>query len=754
MAPKITPLNAAGLKNARVKLKDRVLFSVAALAILSTLFWSYWNHFDNEFEFDDDHCIVRNSSLDTMDIKKFMTDVSTYSTYPRNQAWRPGITILNSIDTIRSDNRIPDPVKFHQHIFASYILLGVLVFFMLLHLLRKTLPDSKWVHWVALFCTGFFCLHTANAETINYVIARSDSQSTLFIVLAMVLFMYSEIARKYFLYIIPMALGFLVKESAIMFAPILLVFCWLFSDLRKNAVGISLSFVAGIILYFISRKMTPPTWESGGTDAFLYLCTQAYVIMKYVFTFVYPNHLSADTDMKLAESMLDARVIVGAIFILAMLVAAVFFARRKETRMASFGIFWFFLALAPTSSIVPFAEVMNDHRIFFPFIGLIMVVSNGAALLYRKFEKKTTAATMKWTMIGLASLILIGHAYGTRIRCEVWDNNETLWKDVTIKSPDNARGWMNYGLALMERNAVDSAIILYEKTLSVSPTYVYAHINMGVAHAYLGHDAVAENHYKTALQLDPGNPEVYYFYGDWLIRKQRVEEGVALLEKGHEFSPGHSGINDLLTMWRGKSIASPLQTAIETADKDPTPENLVALSLAWYNAGEYLLCVAAAEKAVELKPDYGYAWNNICAAYNKLGEFEKAVVAGKKAVELLPEDQLSKNNLSYAEKQKGIFDALIEDAKKSNSADNWLYLSLQWYNAGNFKQCITAAEEVIKIDPNNFGAWNNICAASNKLGDFERGIEAGEKALQLDPNSQLAKNNLVESKRLKELAGK
>lgn len=737
-----------------VQLRWSYPFWTTAVVLLGVLFWAYAKHFDNQFEFDDDHCIVRNGALDTMNIGKFMTDPSTYSVLPQNQAWRPGITILNSIDTIRSGGQ-PDPHAFHTHIFASYILLGVLLFFMFLYLLRKVFPGSPITHYVALLATGLFMLHTANAETINYIIARSDSQSTLFIVLGMVMFMYSDICRKYFLYIIPMAIGFMIKESAIMLAPILVVYVWLFeSSLKKHLPGFILTFTVAGLLYFISRKMTPPTWVSGGTDAFLYLCTETFVVIHYVYTFILPVQLSADTDWTYVTTPYDTKVFVGVVFIAFAFWLAWRCSKKQETKLISFGIAWFFLALAPTSSIVPFSEVLNDHRIFFPFIGLVLIVANCAMLIYRRYEETSLRRTVVVSMLIAASGLLTAHAIGTRKRCEVWDTNETLWRDVTVKSPNNARGWMNYGLALMERGYIDSAVTLFNKTLSVSPNYVYAHINMGVAQARLGHDAEAEGHYTYALQLDPGNPEIYYFYGDFLIRKQRVKEGIALLEQGHTLSPAHAGINSLLSQWNNKNLVTPLQAAIEAADKNPTAENLVALSLAWYNAGEYLQCAKTAERATQLKPDFGYAWNNICAAYNKIGEFDKAVDAGEKAVKYLPNDELTMNNLKYAQQQKLHFDQLLDAVKANPDYNSWLSLSLEWYNAGNFAKCIEAAEQATKINPNDAASWNNICAAANKLGDYEKGIDAGEKAVKLDPSNERAKNNLAESKRLKDAAGK
>lgn len=731
-----------------------IWFWLSAALILAVLSWAYARHFDNPFHFDDDHTIVRNSSLDTMNVSAFFSDPRTFSTLPANQAWRPGVTILNSVDTILSKDRVPDPVVFHIHIFISYILLGIAIFFMILFLLRKIFPDLVWTNWAALFATGLFWLHTANAETINYIISRSDSQSTLFIVAGLLMFMYSEISRKYYLYIIPMAIGFLVKETALMLAPLLIVFCWLFTPkFTKNLLGLILTFVAAGTLLWISQTMTLDTWTSGAGahTPFEYLCTEAFVIVHYFFTFILPANLSADTDWTFIVNPFDTRVMVGALFIGLLIWLAFRWSRKEETKIAAFGIFWFFIALAPTSSVVPFAEVMNDHRIFFPFIGLILVVTNFAVLAYRRFETQQNSMMKIATICGVM-LLLLGHSVGTRHRCEVWGSGESLWKDVTEKSPGNPRGWMNYGLAVMPRN-LDSAIILFNKTISITPLYSYAHVNMGIAQDRKGNLVEAENEFRLALRCDSTNPEPYYFYGEWLMRHERVTEGLANLRAGHAISPGHSEINNLLAAWEGHTYIVGLQGALEAADANPTPENLVALSLEWYKAEEYLQCVLAAEKAVELKPDYNQGWNNICAGYNKLGEFDKAIEAGNKAVALLPNDELSINNLSFAVSEKKRFDDLTADAEASDNYDKWINLSLAWYMAGNFQKSLSAAEEAVKLNPQDATGWNNVCAAANKTGQFDRAMEAGEKAVELSPDWEMAKNNLAEAKRLKEKSG-
>lgn len=739
------PSKSSGNSTSSAKLNYGLLFYVITAAIVGLLFWAYSNHFDNPFEFDDEHTIVHNSAIDTMNIGEFMTNPETFSTLPANQAWRPGITILNSFDTIRSENRVPDQTKFHWHIFISYIITGVLVFFMLLWLVRKSFPDLKWGNIAALLGTGLFMLHTANAETINYIIARSDSQSTLFIVLGVVMFQYSEVCRKYMLFIIPLILGFMIKETTLMLTPILVVFCWLFTDkFLKNVVGLGVSLIVCGILYYTYISFRPDTWTPGGGDPIMYLCTQAFVIVHYFFTFILPVNLSADTDWTLVTSPFDTRVMAGATFILALLLLAIRWSRNPETRMATFGIFWFFLALAPTSTIIPFAEVMNDHRIFFPFIGLGMVALNFGILAYRKLESSGYSVG-KLFIQGAVAVLLIAHAIGTHTRCEVWNSSETLWQDVTIKSPNNGRGWMNYGLSIMPRN-VDSAIIAFERTLDLWPYYSYAHINMGVAQDRKQNLVAAEQYFMRGLQLDTMNPEAYYYYSEWLIRNNRGQQAKSLLEKGLSISPSH-GRMAILYSGLSSGQSGPLGIALANADKNPSPENLLQLSLEWYNAGEYLQCALTAEKAAALKPDYALAWNNVCAGYNKVGEFDKAIAAGEKAFALTPDDQLAIGNLNFAKSEKQRFDEMYKQVTAEPTYDRWISLSLEWYTANNFRKSLEAAQQAVKINPNDATGYNNACAAANKLGEFDIAIEAGEKALQLKPDWELAKNNLVEARK-------
>ena len=60
------------------------------------------------------------------------------------------------------------------------------------------------------------------------------------------------------------------------------------------------------------------------------------------------------------------------------------------------------------------------------------------------------------------------------------------------------------------------------------------------------------------------------------------------------------------------------------------------------------MCIAACESALELKPDYDLAYNNLCSAYNGMQDWDDAIKTGEKGMQINPNNQLLKNNLAEA----------------------------------------------------------------------------------------------------------
>src|SRR5207247_742233 len=153
--------------------------------------------------------------------------------------------------------------------------------------------------------------------------------------------------------------------------------------------------------------------------------------------------------------------------------------------------------------------VMNDHRTFLPYVGLVIAMAGAAALLINRAVRFTMPA--KITATCAVVLFLCANGYATLQRNKVWKTEETLWHDVVLKSPRNQRGLMAYGIQLMAENNFDGALDYFHRAQQLAPRYPELLINLAIAEDATGQSAAAEQHFKAAMQLAPSSPDSYIY---------------------------------------------------------------------------------------------------------------------------------------------------------------------------------------------------------------------------------------------------
>jgi protein O-mannosyl-transferase len=344
-------------------------------------------------------------------------------------------------------------------------------------------------------------------------------------------------------------------------------------------------------------------------------------------------------------------------------------------RPIAFGLAWFLIASLPTS-LFPLAEVENDHRMYFPFVGLTFAVCWAAALL---IEHRHVRAKI---LVPVCALILAGFALGARERNKVWSTEESLWHDVTVKSPNNGRGLMNYGLSQMEKGNYKDALDYFQRALVLNPNYYILEINLGIANGAVGNAGEAERHFLRSIQLAPTEASARYFYARWLVAVNRGPEALEHLKVAVAQNPDYVTARYLIMQIDSTmgDAASLRKEALETLARFPsdataaswlsraanvrpsglpvpapapvTADDYLNLSLSLYRQGKYADCITAAQKALKIRPDYAEAWNNIGAAWNSMSQWDQGIGAARQAIRLKPDFQLAKNNLAWAESQK------------------------------------------------------------------------------------------------------
>ena len=705
---------------------SRLTHRLLLVAVLAVVTATYANHFHNGFHFDDAHTVVDNPSIRSLaNLPRFFSDTTTFSVLPANRTYRPFVSASLAVDYALGRGYVP--FWFHLSTFIVFLLQLAGMCALYLAVLRRIRPAAEFEtgnRVASLLAVAWYGLHPAIAETVNYIIQRGDIFSTAGVVAALALYARFPGIRRSGLYLLPFAFALLSKPPAFVFPFLLWLYVAFFEPSRERRLYRSFlaalpSLAVCITLLAFESEMTPKSYAPSILSAADYRMTQPFVLLRYFGSLFLPLHLNVDTDLT-AFHTFNAAALAGFLFVIAILIAGWLTARKESTLPIAFGLFWFLISSVPTSFYV-LSEVENDHRMYFPFVGLVFAVVWSLWLAFEfLLQRVSQPQTARHVVHGGVLVLLAMYAYGTYQRNLVWRTDESLWKDDVAKSPHNGRGLMNYGLTQMAKGAYPAALDSFQRALLYTPNYSTLEINLGVLYGVMFQANEAAQHFQRAIQLAPGSDESHYFYGRWLYQSGDLPSAVRELETATRLNPSRQTAQSLLTV------------AQATGN---TVSYWVDASLYQYRSGNYTACIADAQKALDINPNTAPAYNNIGAAYAALQQWDLAIQNEREALRVDPSFAVAKNNLEAYTQQ------VAQASPKT--AEDWLNLSLHDNQAGLFQKSIQDAREALKLRPDYAEAYNNIAAGYEGLHDWDRAIEAARKAVSLKPDFQLAKNNLA-----------
>jgi tetratricopeptide (TPR) repeat protein len=133
-------------------------------------------------------------------------------------------------------------------------------------------------------------------------------------------------------------------------------------------------------------------------------------------------------------------------------------AQGAAARAVVLGLGWWFLLLAPTSSLVPIDDLAAEHRTYLPLAGLLLAALAALdALAAHRLPGRRAVA-----VIAVAGAALWG---ATLARATTWRTQESLWADAAAKNPASARAAANLAYALHRAGRSDLAAAEYARAL-------------------------------------------------------------------------------------------------------------------------------------------------------------------------------------------------------------------------------------------------------------------------------------------------
>jgi tetratricopeptide (TPR) repeat protein len=537
---------------------SRAPLAYAALLVIAVSFLAYANTLDAPFHFDDDHHVVANPFVrDFKYVPQYFHRPDLFSALPGHEMYRPVVLTTFALDYHWGGY---DPLVWRLTAIALHSLCAVGVLLTVAAAAARLLPRPSRVGTRgALVAALLFAVHPAFTETVNYASSRAALLAAMFVVWAFLAHLHAGARRGVAaragllaLSLLLFGLGLLSKEIAIVFPVLLLVAAWL--EGRGYLAALPAFVVAALYLLlrrevlgtavvdFAARAQAVATADagSGGARTVLdNLFTQARVVPAYACLLLWPTGLCVHRHVRESHTLFEPGVLLGLSVILALLVTAVRLRRRSP--LGSLGIVWFLVALGPESSILPLNQVMNEHRLYLPGIGLALALAalargRRAALSVAVTPAPATPsfhlarAPLALPAMPLAVATVVALLALTLNRNEDWRDPVRLWTSAVEVSPESQGAWNALGVQLRFRGDTTGALAAFHRAHGLAPREWAPPFNLGTIHLDRGrvtgsYDDLkeAERWLEESLRVRPGAERSRWYLAETHHAMGRVE---------------------------------------------------------------------------------------------------------------------------------------------------------------------------------------------------------------------------------------
>jgi tetratricopeptide (TPR) repeat protein len=623
------PVASGASRNPPGSLLSRTSLGAVAALIAIVAIVTYRNSLSTPFIFDDIASIPDNPTI------RQLWPLSQVLSPPARGESVSGRPIVNLSLAINYALGGLDVRGYHLTNIAIHVLCALLVF----GILRRTLALKNEVGVPPPLVTGLsvavaliWMVHPLQSQAVTYVIGRTESLMALFYLLTL----YASIrglssARWSPIAVISCALGMASKEAMVS-AP-LMVACYdrvfVFGSWREALrsrwrlyAGLAATWVVLALLIWRSPRAHSAGFQSSEqlgqiTSPWIYLLNQAVMITRYLRLTFWPRDLVLDYGFIRPLTIGD---VLPEIAFVGVLAAAAMIALIRWPR-AGFAGLWFFVTLAPSSSIVPVVtEVGAERRMYLPSIAVITLVVLVASWLTR-YAGVMRSRAPSVAMACVCVLLMVT----TMARNAEYASELVMWQSVVDRWPggrahrnlavalqaagrndeviphlreavrDFPDAHHDLGAELLERGAYDEAIRELEQFLRDRPTHAGAapaKESIGQAHTKLGDAAfdrgnypTAESHYRAFVDLYPERASGWQSLGIALAALDRIDEAIIAFERAVALDPENGDARKNLAMASlthrdFKKAAEHAGEAVRLRPSDPVAHDLLGLSLA------------------------------------------------------------------------------------------------------------------------------------------------------------------------------
>lgn len=489
------------------------LTSLKAIHFITIIgFVVYFNTLFNGFVWDDYGYIIYNSAAHIFNILFFFGKNSSGNIpglyfRPLTAAYFTSLYVFFGVN----------PFMYHFLQVLLCITNAILLFFLL-----KKFYDTT----LSFLLSLIFLVHPLNAESVDFISATIGPLSFLFgfIALLIVARKKNNMIRQNLAINFCLLLSLLVKETGILFFPLIFLYNYLFH--KKNNMRILLYELGTLFIYVSMRFLSIGIFSSTSNTAIPIFHTSLSekllsipkILAYYILSLVYPNHLAIDqlwivNKGNFSDFYFPLTIVV---FTTTMITQLGVYVYNKRYSLSAYIFFtaWLILGSIFLLPFFPLDMTVADRWIYFPMVGFLGLLGI--------FLSLTSEMNVRYRKIILSflSIILVVLSIRTIIRNYDWKNELILYShDANVS--DNYDLEANLGNAYSATDNLNQAILHTQKSISMHPTDA-GYYNLGVYYERIKDFKSAQKNYLLALtapeySISGEHPEIMYIEASWYL---------------------------------------------------------------------------------------------------------------------------------------------------------------------------------------------------------------------------------------------
>lgn len=508
---------------------DRLVIIVPLVIVIFTLFL-FWQAGKGQFlNWDDTEYVINNLNLRDLSWNGIVNIFSQYQI----ANYHPLTTLTWAIEYNLYG---PNPAPYHWFNIFLHLINTLLVFLLSFRLTKSLLPAAL----VALL----FGIHPMHVESVAWVSERKDVLYTLFFLAALVSYSKYLADRKqtkwYFIALVLFLFSLMSKSAAVVLPLVLLLFDYYYDrkfDKRailEKAPFMLLSLLFGVIAYIAQQSVDAmnPLTDYNIIDRILFVI---YAFVYYLISAIVPFELSAVHLYPEKTGNMLPWFYYAAPLVLVVIGALIYKAKpfRKEL---IFGFLFFMINIILVVQIIPLGRSMLSERYtYVPYIGLFVIFALG----WKKFAGSNNRRnkTIFNSIAVFFILLIFTFSYITWNRVGVWNNSESLFRDVMKKYPRSYFGYYYTAFALYENNSYQEALPLFDRSIELYADDFDAWNNRGNVKYFMKDYEDALKDYSQAIKIFPEFSSAYHNRGSLYATIGKYPEAIADYSRALSIKP-------------------------------------------------------------------------------------------------------------------------------------------------------------------------------------------------------------------------